>query len=286
VSPEPPASPALVFEAVGVTKSYRARGRTKESVTALRDLSLTVGASETLGIVGESGSGKSTLARLLLALEPPTSGTIRYRGEVISGRKERDLREFRRRVQIVFQDPMSSLDPRMKVHDLLAEPLRALHIEVDEGERVRELLASVELPVGAADRYAHQFSGGQRQRIAIARALGPSPEVLVADEPVSALDVSVRAQILNLLAGLVDHFDLTLILISHDMAVVRHLCRRVAVLYRGDLVETGETEALYRHPRADYTRELLAAAPRIRPRRAGGGAPGGAGAVDGGGVGF
>jgi ABC-type glutathione transport system ATPase component len=273
VSAEHPVTPEQipepVFEAVGVTKAYRSRGRGKESVTALRDLSLTVTAGETLGVVGESGSGKSTLARLLLALEAPTSGTVRYRGEVISGRKERDLRDFRRRVQIVFQDPMSSLDPRMKVHDLLAEPLRALHVEVDEGERVRELLASVELPPGAAERYAHQFSGGQRQRIAIARALGPSPEVLVADEPVSALDVSVRAQILNLLASLVDHFDLTLVLISHDMAVVRHLCRRVAVLYRGDLVETGETEALYLHPTQDYTRELLAAAPRIRPRRTG-----------------
>ena len=253
-----------VLEARGVSKSYRSRHR---SVQALDGVSLAVPAGATLGVVGESGSGKSTLARLLLALDQPTEGTVLYRGAQVSGRRERDLVEFRRRVQIVFQDPMSSLDPRMRVYDLLAEPLRALAVPGDQGERVAELLASVELPADAARRYPHQFSGGQRQRIAIARALGPSPEVLVADEPVSALDVSVRAQILNLLASLVRDFNLTLVFISHDMAVVRHLCRSVAVLYRGHLVETGPTHQIYRSPQHEYTRELLAAVPRVRTER-------------------
>jgi peptide/nickel transport system ATP-binding protein len=239
-------------------------------VTALNNITFSVDEGDSLAIVGESGSGKSTLSRLLLALESPTSGTVSYRDEVISALDERELRDFRQRVQIVFQDPMSSLDPRMKVHDLLAEPLRALKIDVDEGERVRELLTSVEMPASAANRYAHQFSGGQRQRIAIARALGPSPEVLIADEPVSALDVSVRAQILNLLTGLVRDFNLTLVFISHDMAVVRHLCNSIVVLYRGDLVETGRTEELFESPREDYTKELLAAAPQIRAARVAG----------------
>ncbi len=255
------------FDLRGVSKIYQTRGRHGPSVTALNDISFTVNEGDSTAIVGESGSGKSTLSRLLLALEAPTSGSVRYRDEVISGRDERQLRDLRRRVQIVFQDPMSSLDPRMKVHDLLAEPLRALKIEVDEGERVRELLQSVEMPTSAANRYAHQFSGGQRQRIAIARALGPSPEVLIADEPVSALDVSVRAQILNLLTGLVCDYHLTLVFISHDMAVVRHLCDSIVVLYRGNLVETGRTEELFASPREDYTKELLAAAPQIRAAR-------------------
>ena len=255
------------FDLRGVSKIYQTRGRRGPSVTALNDISFTVNEGDSTAIVGESGSGKSTLSRLLLALEAPTSGSVRYRDEVISGRDERQLRDFRRRVQIVFQDPMSSLDPRMKVHDLLAEPLRALKIEVDEGERVRGLLQSVEMPTSAANRYAHQFSGGQRQRIAIARALGPSPEVLIADEPVSALDVSVRAQILNLLTGLVRDYHLTLVFISHDMAVVRHLCDSIVVLYRGNLVETGRTEELFASPREDYTKELLAAAPQIRAAR-------------------
>lgn len=256
-----------LLEADDVTMIYRPSGRRQDSITAVRHVNLSINAGDTLAIVGESGSGKSTMARLLLALEDPTSGTISYRGQVVSAQRERDLRDFRRRVQMVFQDPMSSLDPRMKVHDLLCEPLRALGIEVDEGERVRELLASVELPVLAANRRAYEFSGGQRQRIAIARALSPSPEFLVADEVVSALDVSVRAQILNLLAGLVKNFGLTLVFISHDMAVVRHLCRRVVVLYHGDVVEEGATEEVFVNPQQDYTKELVAAAPRIRAAR-------------------
>jgi peptide/nickel transport system ATP-binding protein len=249
-------------------ESWRVRSQSRER-QALAGVDLTVTRGETLGIVGESGAGKSTLARLLLVLDVPTRGSVSYRGRVVSGRPERELRDFRRHVQIVFQDPSSSLDPRMKVHDLLAEPLRALAIEVDEGEAVRRLLDQVELPESAANRYAHQLSGGQRQRVAIARSLGPSPEVLVADEPVSALDVSVRAQIVNLLTDLVLDTGLTLVIVSHDLAVVRHLCRRVAVLYRGAVVEAGETEEIFAAPRHDHTRELLAAAPRIRARGVG-----------------
>jgi peptide/nickel transport system ATP-binding protein len=256
-------SPALL-EVRDVGKRYRARGGTHRETWALREVNVTVNAGDTLGIVGESGSGKSTLARLMLALERPTEGEVLHRSKPISGRGERDLRDFRRQVQIVFQDPMSSLDPRMRVYDILAEPLRALRVNGDERSRVADLLRSVDLPPDAARRYPHQFSGGQRQRIAIARALGPGPEILVADEPVSALDVSVRAQILNLLGTLVRDFNLTLVFISHDMAVVRHLCRRVAVMYRGAVVEAGRTAEIYREPREDYTRALLQAAPRIR----------------------
>ncbi len=255
------------LQLVGVSKTYPSPGWGRDEVAALTDVSLDVVRGQSLGIVGESGSGKSTLARLLLALEQPSAGRVLFRDEQISGRAERDLRLFRRSVQIVFQDPMSSLDPRMKIHDILAEPLRALGVEVDEAERVRSLLESVELPPSAAKRCAFQFSGGQRQRIAIARALGPSPSVLIADEAVSALDVSVRAQILNLLSSLVTDFDLTLVFISHDMAVIRHLCDAVAVLYRGSIVETGLTSDVFRSPREAYTQELLAAIPRIRAGR-------------------
>jgi peptide/nickel transport system ATP-binding protein len=247
---------AAVLEARGVSKRYG-------PVAALDDVTVTLEKGASVGIVGESGSGKSTLSRLLLALEAPTSGEVRYLGEVISGRRERDLRAFRSGVQIVFQDPMSSLDPRMRVHDILAEPLRALGIG-DEKGRVPELLDAVGLPVTAARHYPHEFSGGQRQRIAIARALGPRPSVLVADEPVSALDVSVRAQILNLLKQLISEFSLTLVFISHDMAVVRHLCDEIVVLYRGKVVEHGHTDQVYGAPAHDYTRALLAAVPALR----------------------
>ncbi len=264
-SRDAPIEAGPLLEAVEVHKTFPGRAAA-DKVVALNGVSIAVDAGETLGIVGESGSGKSTLARALIALETPTAGEVRFHGQRVSGRKERELRGFRRSVQMIFQDPMSSLDPRMKVHDLLAEPLRALGVEVDEGERVRELLSKVELPATAATRRPHEFSGGQRQRIAIARALGPNPEVLIADEPVSALDVSVRSQILNLLADLVANENLSLVFISHDMAVVRHLCHRVAVLYRGDFVETGDTEDLFQNAAHDYTRELIAAAPRIRVR--------------------
>lgn len=254
-----------LLEVVRLGKTYARRHAGRgQHVRALADVSIKVAAGETVGVVGESGSGKSTLARLLMALDTPTEGEVRYRGERVSGQPEKRLRTFRRSVQIVFQDPMASLDPRMRVEDILAEPLRALQVPIaDVREKARELLTLVGLPVQALRSYPHQFSGGQRQRIAIARALGPDPEVLVADEPASALDVSVRAQILNLLLRLVRERELTLIFISHDMAVVRHLCERVIVMYRGAVVEDAPGRQIYATPEHEYTRALLAAVPRL-----------------------
>jgi peptide/nickel transport system ATP-binding protein len=252
----------LVMEARNVSKVYPARGERRE-IQALRDVTVEVRRGDTLGIVGESGSGKSTLARLLLALEQPSGGEIRFRDEVVSGRRERDLGELRRNVQVVFQDPMGSLDPRMRIGTAIAEPLRALRIEGDHRARVAELLDAVGLPAGCGSRYPHEFSGGQRQRIAIARALAPHPTVLIADEAVSALDVSVRAQVLNLLNRLIADLGLTLVFISHDMSVIRYMCARVAVLYRGRLVEEGATDEIYERPQDPYTRSLLAAVPRL-----------------------
>ena len=246
----------MILEARQVSKRYG-------PVQALQEVSLGVTQGEALGIVGESGSGKSTLARLLLALEQPTGGEIRYHGEVVSGRRERELGELRRNVQVVFQDPLASLDPRMRIRTAISEPLRALDIPGDHRARVRELLEAVGLPADAGDRYPHEFSGGQRQRIAIARALAPHPTVLIADEAVSALDVSVRAQVLNLLNELIAELGLTLVFISHDMSVIRFMCSRVAVLYRGRLVEEGPTDDVYGSPQDDYTRELLLAVPHL-----------------------
>ncbi|TYB65361.1 ABC transporter ATP-binding protein [Nonomuraea sp. PA05] len=254
-----------LIEAQGLNRIYR-RPRTSltgqgAAVHALRDVSLTVHQGERYGIVGESGSGKSTLLRLLCALDQPTSGTIRFDGQEITGRPERRLRFLRENLQIVFQDPMSSLDPRMRVRDLVAEPLAALGLPA--GDRVTELLDAVGLSPAFADRYPHQFSGGQRQRIAIARALAPRPKVLVADEPVSALDVSVRGQILNLLADLVDELGLTLVFVSHDLSVVRHVCETVAVMSKGEIVETGPVDDVWAAPAHPYTQELLAAVPTL-----------------------
>jgi ABC-type glutathione transport system ATPase component len=254
-----------LIEARDLTRVYRrprsSLTRQGEAVHALRQVSLTVRRGERFGIVGESGSGKSTLLRLLCALDQPTSGSIHFDGQEINGRPERALKFLRRSLQIVFQDPMSSLDPRMRVRDLVAEPLVALGEPV--GGRVGELLDAVGLPASAADRYPHQFSGGQRQRIAIARALAPRPQVLVADEPVSALDVSVRGQILNLLADLVDELGLTLVFVSHDLSVVRHVCETVAVMNDGSIVETGPVDEVWAAPQHAYTRTLLQAVPTL-----------------------
>jgi peptide/nickel transport system ATP-binding protein len=256
-----------ILEAVDVVRDYRLPRRSLRGPApvrhALRGVSLGVGAGERVGIVGESGSGKTTLGRILVGLDTPTSGDVRFEGMPIVGRRERELRSLRAGVQMVFQDPMGSLDPRLTVGAIVAEPLVGLGLPVDRGARVAELLEAVGLPAGAARRYPHQFSGGQRQRIALARALAPRPRVLVADEPVSALDVSVRAQVLNLLLDLADDLRLTVVLVSHDLSVVRFFCHRVAVLYRGEIVESGSTEAVYDDPQHDYTRTLLASIPRL-----------------------
>ncbi|MQA79286.1 MAG: ATP-binding cassette domain-containing protein [Streptosporangiales bacterium] len=231
-------------------------------VHALRGVSLDVAAGETFGIVGESGSGKSTLGRLLMGLDRPTRGTITFAGRRID--TGANLPFLRRQMQLVFQDPMGSFDPRMRVHDIVREPLHGLGVPGDHRHRVHEVLDAVGLPPDAARRYPHQFSGGQRQRIAIARALAPRPHALIADEPVSALDVSVRAQILDLLVDLTRVYGLTLLLVSHDLAVVRYLTDRVAVMRDGEIVETGPTQQVYASPRDPYTAQLIAAIPRLR----------------------
>ena len=240
-------------------------------VHALRGVSLDVAPGEKFGLVGESGSGKSTLLRMIAGIEQPTSGEVEVLGQSVVGRPERELRFLRASLQLVFQDPMSSLDPRMRVRDIVAEPLVAQRRTGRAGQedRVREVLTAVGLGPEAADRYPHQFSGGQRQRISIARALAPGPSILVADEPVSALDVSLRAQVLNLITDLVESFDLTLVFVSHDLAVVRHVCDRVAVMHDGRVVEQGSTAEVYDSPRDPYTQRLVRAVPTLRRALAG-----------------
>ncbi len=254
------------------TRQRTSLRRPPGKVHALRGVSLDIPRGQRLGIVGESGSGKSTLLRLLCALDQPTSGSIRFEGREIVGLRERDLRFLRQHLQIVFQDPMGSLNPRMRVRDIIAEPLVAQRRSREGPERVAELLAAVGLPHDAGDRFPHQFSGGQRQRIAIARALATHPAVLVADEPVSALDVSVRAQNLNLLADLVEQYALTLVFVTHDLSVVQHVCDTVAVMRSGEIVEMGPTAQVHEAPRHPYTRSLVAAVPTIRRALAGVGA--------------
>ncbi|MHB1575244.1 MAG: ATP-binding cassette domain-containing protein [Candidatus Dormibacteria bacterium] len=252
-----------ILQMLAVTRRY---GTRSNPVVALSQVSMEVRPQDRLGVVGESGSGKSTLARLLLILEDPDEGEVRFQGRSMSGKSRSELAELRRAVQIVFQDPFSSLDPRLRVGDSIAEPLRSLGIQGDHRSRVQELLDAVGLPAGSARMYPHQFSGGQRQRVAIARALASQPRVLVADEAVSALDVSVRAQVLNLLARLVERFGLTLVFISHDMAVVRHICTRVVVLYRGQVVEQGPVEQVFRDPQHPYTQALISSVPTLGGR--------------------
>lgn len=239
-----------------VTRSF---GATR----ALDGVTLRVESGRSVGIVGESGSGKSTLLRLLLGLDSPTSGTITFRGEQLDRRDRGLLRRLRRDVQVVFQDPRSSLDPRMSVGVAVAEPLRSLKIPGDHRARVVEVLAAVGLDPEVAGRYPAQFSGGQRQRIAIARALAPSPSVLIADEPVSALDVSVRAQVVGLLDRLRAEQGLTLVLVSHDIGIVGRLCEETVVLHHGRVVEQGPTAQVLADPAEAYTRRLLDAVPRL-----------------------
>jgi ABC-type glutathione transport system ATPase component len=241
-------------------------GGAKGEVRAVDGVSLDIAAGETLGLVGESGSGKSTLGRLVLRLIEPTSGSVQYQGRDLLALGRNEMRGLRRDMQIIFQDPFGSLDPRMNVEDVIAEPL-VIHEHMSRtarDARVAELLRAVGLDTSAAKRFPHEFSGGQRQRIGIARALALRPKFIVADEPVSALDVSVGAQIVNLLAQLQREFGLTYLFISHSMPVVRYLATRIAVMYRGKIVEVGETEQMTERPAHAYTRSLLEATPELR----------------------
>lgn len=260
-----------VLVAEDLHRSYRrrgARGTAPATVKAVAGVSFHLDRAAGLGIVGGSGSGKSTLARLLLALEEPDRGSVRFEGHPISRWPESRVRPLRRRFQAVFQDPSLSLDPCLRVGTIIAEPLAAHAIgsAADRRARVADLLDQVGLPAVAADRYPKAFSGGERQRIAIARALATGPELLILDEPVSSLDVTVQAQILDLIAELRRKNDLALVLISHDLEVVRDVCERVAVMRDGVFVETGPTTDVLNEPKNTYTRALLSAVPHPAKR--------------------
>jgi peptide/nickel transport system ATP-binding protein len=248
---------SALVEARNLVKEYGA------GVQVVDDVSFTIARGETLGLVGESGSGKSTVARMLLRLVEPTSGEVQYDGRNLLTAGARELRGLRRKMQIVFQDPYAALNPRMRVREILAEPF-AIHGERCDGARLEEMLSEVGLEGSALERYPHEFSGGQRQRINIARALALRPEFVVLDEPVSALDVSVGAQVVNLLRELQRKYGLTYLFISHSMPLVRYLCDRVAVMQKGRLVELGECERVCEAPAEAYTRELVGATPEIR----------------------
>ena len=237
----------------------------RPQVHALRGVSLDIHAGRSLGVVGESGSGKSTLARLVMALDTPSAGSVELLGRDLHRLTARALRAARRDFQMVFQDPYGSLNPRQTVQAIVTEPLQALAnaTKAELRERAAEVLAQVGLRAGDAHKYPHEFSGGQRQRIAIARALITRPRLIVADEPVSALDVSVQAQVLNLLQDLQERHGVSYLLISHDLAVVQQLCDEVLVLYQGQVVERGAPQALFTQPRHPYTQALVAAVPRM-----------------------
>jgi ABC-type oligopeptide transport system ATPase subunit len=263
-------NPALV-QAEGLWRSFRARHglfAQRADIMAVRDVNLRIGRGEAVGVVGESGCGKSTLGRMLLGLLPPLRGRVLFDGQDLNGLGHSHLRRLRRRMQMIFQDPYASLDPRRPVGRQIGDGF-LIHDLCDSStvpDRVIELLKLVSLDPTHAERLPHEFSGGQRQRIAIARALATRPDFVVADEPVSALDVSVQAQILNLLADLRAELGLALLFISHDLHVVRHLCERVVVMYLGRIVEEGKAEDVFRAPAHSYTRALIAASPSIRRR--------------------
>jgi ABC-type oligopeptide transport system ATPase subunit len=257
---------APLLEVRHLTKEFTRKKGIFGKATAVRavdDVTFEIAEGETFGLVGESGSGKTTTGRCILRLIEPTSGEVRFRGENVLAFPKRRLREARREMQIVFQDPYSSLNPRMRVQDIVEEPLviHRMGTRTERRARVRELFDLVGLDPSQLSRYPHQFSGGQRQRIGLARALALNPSLVIADEPVSALDVSVQAQVVNLLMDLQERLKLTYLFIAHDLRLVRHICSRVAVMYLGRIVEMGETEAIFAAPAHPYTRALLSAIP-------------------------
>ena len=263
-----------LLSARGVSKHFPTKAswpwQKAPAVRAVTEVDLDVAAGETLGLVGESGCGKSTLGRTLLRLLEPTGGTITFDGTDVTHLTQRALRPLRKQMQMIFQDPYASLNPRMSIGAAIAEPLEIHHLaktKTERDDRVAELLAKVGLRADAARRYPHEFSGGQRQRVGIARALAVRPKLLVCDEPISALDVSIQAQIVNLLEDLQTAEQLTYLFISHDLKIVQHVCDRVAVMYLGRIVEIAEAATLYREPKHPYTQALLSAVPRIDPAK-------------------
>jgi oligopeptide/dipeptide ABC transporter ATP-binding protein len=258
----------MALELQHLTKHFPVRtDRGRGLVRAVNDVNLAIPDGQTVALVGESGCGKTTIAKLVLMLEQPTGGAVMFEGKSLAAMSRREIRNYRRSVQAVFQDPYASLNPRLKVAKIVSEPILA-HDSIDRAslrKRVLDLLDIVGLPATAADLYPHEFSGGQRQRIAIARALALQPKIIVLDEPISALDVSIRAQILNLLMDIQKQFGLTYLLIAHDLALVEHLSTEVAVIYLGSVVESGPSERIFADPKHPYTQALLNAVPRPDP---------------------
>jgi oligopeptide transport system ATP-binding protein len=260
-----------MLEVAGLAKWYPVSSglRRRQNLHAVDGVDLSIGAGETLGLVGESGSGKSTVGRCILRLEEPTRGTVSLDGAPVALARGEGLRRLRRHMQMVYQDPLDSLNPRMRIGDQVAEPiwLNGLASKSDAKERVRQLLELVGIPPGSAARFPHQFSGGQLQRIAIARALAPEPKLLILDEPTASLDVSIQAQIVELLADLQRRLGLAYLLISHDLPLVSVLAHRVAVMYMGQIVEIGPVETIFQRPAHPYTRALLSATPKDTPEQ-------------------
>ncbi|PAE95262.1 ABC transporter ATP-binding protein [Shouchella clausii] len=258
----------VLLEAKGLKMHFPIKAgvirRTVGYVKAVDGITLNVYKGESLGIVGESGSGKSTLGRMLLRLLDPTEGEVYFNGEQISNLSNRKMRPYRRDMQMVFQDPYASLNPRMTIGELLEEPLlvhKTMNTKADRKKRAEELLETVGLPKSSYNKYPHEFSGGQRQRVGIARALSTKPKLIIGDEPVSALDVSIQSQVLNLMKDLQDEFQLTYLFIAHDLSVVKHISDRVAVMYLGRIVEIAQKDSLYETPLHPYTEALISAVP-------------------------
>lgn len=259
---------SLLLEVADLVVHYAGKDRGKP-IRAVDGVNLTVRAGETVGLVGESGCGKTTTGRAIVGLVEATSGSVRFEGHELAGKSRRQLRSYRKRLQLMFQDPYSSLDPRFTAADLIAEPLIINHVDTDIDRRIDTLLDLVGLPRSVRSRYPHEFSGGQRQRIGIARAIALNPKLLILDEPVSALDVSIQSQVINLLADLQKELGLAYLFISHDLSVVKHISHCIAVMYLGKVVETGPADQVFTMPRHPYTKALVSAVPRPDPRQRG-----------------